>query len=148
MPKVDLELVKIVMQRNELDIRTIARILEDLNLEIANQIDEDKPPPVKKKFSILVSDPKGVLKNKDLVGWVVQIPEGDSPYIVEKRLLKAAYAFNQTPKGRSMPVKSIGEVCEHVSARIFKEEQVWVKTKEPVMITCTGNKVPWEGKKK
>ena len=148
MPKVDLDLVKIVMQRNELDIRTIARIIEDLNLEIANQINEDKPPPVKKEFSILVSDPKGVLKNKDLVGWVLQIPEGDSPHIVEKRLFKSAYAYNQTPKGRNMPVKSIGEVCEQVPARILKEEQIWVKTKEPVIIICTGNKVPWKTKGK
>ena len=146
MAKVDVELVKIIMQRNELDIRTIARILEDIHTELANQVDEDKPPPVKKEYSILVSDPEGILKNKDLVGWVLQIPEGDSPLLAEERLLKSAYAFNQTPKGQRMPVKSIGEVCEHVSARIAKEEQVWIKTKEPVLITCTGNKVPWENK--
>jgi len=146
MAKVDVELVKIIMQRNELDIRTIARILEEINMELANQVDEDKPPPVKKEYSILVSDPKGTLKNKDLVGWVLQIPEGDSPHLAEERLYKSAYAFNQTPKGQRMPVKSIGEVCEHVSARICKEEQVWVKTKEPVLITYTGNKVPWGNK--
>ena len=75
-------------------------------------------------------------------------PEEDSPYVAEERLVRSAYNFNQTPKGRRMPVKSIGEVCEHVSARICKEENVWVKTKEPVLITTTNNDVPWETKDK
>lgn len=142
MAKVELELVKLVMQRNDLDVRTLAKILEELNQELANQVDEEKAPPIKKEFVILVSDPNGELEGKDLVGWVIQIPEGDSPHIAEERLIKAAYSFNQTPKGSRMPVKSIGETCEHVSARIFKEEEVWVKTKEPVLLITTSNRIP------
>ena len=95
MPKVDIEMVKMVMQRNELDVRTVAQIIEDLNAELENQQDEEKPPPMKKSFAIMVSDPNGDLPDKDFTGWVLQIPEGDNPMLAEERLFKAAYAYNQ-----------------------------------------------------
>jgi hypothetical protein len=72
------------------------------------------------------------------------MPEEDSPAILEGQIHKAAYDFNQTPKGRRMPVSSIGEACEVVPARIFKEHQIWVKTKEPVLILKTDNAIPMD----
>lgn len=147
MAKVDLELVKMILQRNDLELRLVSQIIEDLNLEMKNQVDEDeKLPVVKKQFVILVSDPNNELKDKNFTGWVLQIPEEDSPYVTQERLIRAAYEFNSTPKGRRMPVKSIGEVCEVVPARILKEQKVYVKTKEPVLILSTDNSVPLEQK--
>lgn len=142
MAKVDLELVKMVLQRNEVDIRTVSQVIEDLNEELKLQTDEEKPPAVKKQFTFLVSDPRGQMPNVDFTGWVLQIPEDDSVYVAEERLVKAAYAYNQTPKGRRMPVKTIAEICEHVPARYLKEEQVWVKSKEPVFVLKTSNLIP------
>lgn len=144
MAKVDIDLVKMVLQRNEVDIRTVAQVLEDLNQELQLQQDEEKPPPVKKQFVIMISDPKGDLPDTDFTGWVLQIPEDDGVYVAEERLIKAAYTYNQSPKGRRMPVQSIGEVCEHVPARFLKEENIWVKTKEPVFMLKTNNSVPSE----
>lgn len=146
MPKVDLELVKMVLQRNDIDLRTVAQVIEDLNEEIVNSVDEEKPKPVKKQFVMMVSDPHNEIPQKDFTGWVLQIPEEDSVYLSEERLIKAAYAFNQTPKGRRLPVKTIGEACEHVATRLFKEENIWVKTKEPVYLLKTSNQIPWESK--
>lgn len=57
MSKVDTELVKNVLQRNELDIRLVSQIMEDISNEMAAGDDEDKVPAVKKQFAILVSDP-------------------------------------------------------------------------------------------
>lgn len=148
MAKVDLELVKMVLQRNELDVRMVSQIIEDINTEIEAEADEEKPPPVKKQFVILVSDPNGELEGKDFTGWVMQIPEDDSPYTTEERLVRSAYEFNITPKGRRLPVKQISEVCEHVSSRIMKEQQIWVKTKEPVYVLRTNNQVPLDDLKK
>ena len=78
MAKVDVELVKLILQRNELDIRTVSRIMDDIEVELLNNVDEDKPPPVKKQWCMLVSDPENTLAGKDFTGWVVQIPEEDS----------------------------------------------------------------------
>jgi hypothetical protein len=143
MAKVDLELVRMILQRNEVDVRTISQILEDINVEIAGQVDEEeKEPKVKKQYLILISDPYGELKKKDYVGWVVQIPEGDNFYAVQERIITAAYAFNQSKKGRRAPIKTIAEACENVGQKYFKEQKVWIKTKEPVLVLTTDNQVP------
>ncbi|MFW6354603.1 MAG: hypothetical protein ACOC3I_09490, partial [Verrucomicrobiota bacterium] len=62
----------------------------------------------------------------------------------EERIHRAAYNFNATPKGRRMPVESIGEACEAVSPRLLKDENVWIKTKEPVLIVKSDNKIPMD----
>lgn len=143
--KVEIELVKRVLQRNELDIRQVSQILEDIQVELEREEDEPKPPPVKKQFCLLVSDPQEKLKGVDLVGWALQIAEEDSPHTATEKIIQAAYDFNATPKGSRMPIQSIAEACEHVPARIFKDHQVWVKNKEPVLLLRTDNKIPTSG---
>jgi hypothetical protein len=143
MPKVDLELVKLVLQRNELDVRQTAQIIEDINTEVAAMVDDqDKPPAIKKQFVMMVSDPEGKLAGLNLTGWVLQIPEEDSPYVANERLIKSAYAYNASPRGRRIPVQSIGETCEVVTAKFTKENNVWIKTKEPILLVTTDNKLP------
>ena len=149
MAKVDLELLKLILQRNSIEVRKIAQILDDINKEqeIADE-DADKEPPVKKQFVTILSDPEGYLESKEFTGWVVQIPEEDSPYTATERLIRAAYEYNTTKKGRRMPVQELGEVCEFVPAKILKEQKIWVKTKEPIFIHRTNNKIPLEKKQR
>jgi len=142
MPKVDLDLVKVILQRHELDVRQVAQILNDINEEVKAALDEDKPPAVKKQYVFVLSDPRGHLDGKDFTGWVVQIPEEESVATTEDRLLRAASQFNASPKGRRLPVKTIAELCEHVPGRFLKEHQAWVRTKEPVSVISTRNKLP------
>ncbi|MGE9295860.1 MAG: hypothetical protein ACQKBV_06200 [Puniceicoccales bacterium] len=147
MPKVDVDLVKMVMTRNGLDVRTVAQVIEDINQEVKAQADEEeKPPPVKKQFVMMVSDPEETLQGKIMTGWVLQIPEEDSPHVAEERVFRCAYEYNMSKKGRRMPVKTVAETCENVPARIQKEQKVWFKNKEPVYLLPTLNKIPSETK--
>jgi hypothetical protein len=140
--KIEIESVKMVLQRQDnIDVKTVSKIIEELMI---GQEEEDKVPPVKKQFVFMLSDPKGELERKDFVGWVLQIPEGDSPMAAEEKIVKSAYEFNITPKGRRMPLKTIAEVCEHVSGRITKEQGLWIKTKEPVYVIITNGKIPFK----
>lgn len=140
--KVDIDLLKLVLQRNELDVRQVNQILMELNEEIERQEDEPKPPPVKKQFAMLASDPEGKLAGVELVGWVIQIPEEENPATALERIHQAAHDYNASPKGSRMPVRSVGEACEHVAAKFFKEHGCWVKTKEPVYLLRTDNRIP------
>ncbi|MEX2381898.1 MAG: hypothetical protein WD490_05915 [Opitutales bacterium] len=145
MPKIDIEKVADILRKNELDPEILNKILEDINTETgADDEQEEKPPPVKKQFVMLISDPDHELPEKDFVGWVAQIPESDSPATVEERIHKAVYDFNASPRGRKMPILSIGEACESVAAKFFKEHQVAIKTKVPVLIVKTNNEIPTE----
>jgi len=115
-----------------------------LELQAEEEEKANRPPPVKKQFSIVLADSEGLLADKDLTGWVVQIPEDDSVTAAPERIIRAAYEYNTTPKGRRMPVQTIGEACEAVTAKLFKEQNVWVKTKVPVLAVAVDNKIPME----
>ena len=144
MPKIDVETLKFILQRNEPDIRKVAAVMQEIEMELKAEEEEkaNRPPPIKKQFSILISDADGSLKDKDLVGWVVQIPEDDSLNSAPSKIISAAYEFNTTPTGRRMPIETIGEACEAVSSKIFKEQNVWIKTKVPVLVVPVENKIP------
>lgn len=146
MARIDVETLKFILQRNEPDIRKVNEIMQEVEMELKAEEEEkaNRPPPIKKQFSIIVADPEGELAEKDLTGWVVQIPEDDSVTVAPERIIKAAYEFNATPKGRRMPVQTIGEACEVVTAKLLKEQNVWVKTKVPVLAVTCPNKIPTE----
>ena len=146
MAKIAIDTLKFILQRNVNDVRKINDIMQDINLELQAEEEEkaNRPPPVKKQFSIVLADSEGLLADKDLTGWVVQIPEDDSVTAAPERIIRAAYEYNTTPKGRRMPVQTIGEACEAVTAKLSKEQNVWVKTKVPVLAVATENKIPME----
>ena len=141
--KADLDLVKLILKRNFIDTQKIATILQEINIEL-EQEQEEKPKPVKKQFVTLISDPDGIIEGKDLTGWVVQIPEDDNPAVAREKLLKASYDFNASPKGSKFPVETIGEACESVPPKITKEHNLWIKTKTPILMIPTQNKIPTE----
>ena len=143
MAKVDLELVKMVLQRAELDAHQVAQIIEDINFEAkAKEADDEKEPPVKKQFVVIVSDPHGKFTDMDYTGWVVQIPADQSEYTVEERIFDAACEYNRSKKGRRDPAKTLGEACERVPAKIFRERKIWVKNKEAAYLLATSNALP------
>jgi hypothetical protein len=142
MPKIDVNQVAEILKRNEVDPALLRQIVEEMNMVVQPEVDEDKPPPVKKQFAIVVSDPNGDLPANDFVGWVVQLPENESVATTLERIHRAVYEFNTTKKGRLLPAKTVGEAMEHVPAKHFKETQLWVKTKHPVLVVKTNNLIP------
>ena len=145
MAKIDVSKVAEILKKNEIDPSVLRRVIEEINLAVQPDPGEDeKPPAVKKQFVILVSDPEGRLPKNDFVGWVLQIPENESPATTRDRIFRSSYDFNTTKKGQLMPVKTVGEAIENVPAKFFKEADVWVKTKTPVLVIKTDNQIPKE----
>ena len=144
MAKIDVEKLKHILHRNESDIQKINDILNDIatELQIEQAQKEARPPAVKKQFITLIADNDGHLLDQDFASWVVQIPEEANPQAVIDKIHQSAYTYNATPKGSRSPVKSMGETLESVSAKIFKENEVWVKTKIPVLAVSCKNQLP------
>ncbi|MFI5357249.1 MAG: hypothetical protein ACHQ4G_07935 [Opitutales bacterium] len=143
MPKIDVSKVAEILKKNQLDPAILRRVIEEMNLAVQpDPGEEEKPPAVKKQFVILVSDPTGKLPKDDFVGWVLQLPENESPATVPERVHRAAYEFNTTKKGRMLPAKTVGDALENIPAKHFKEAEVWVKTKTPVLVLKTNNEIP------
>jgi hypothetical protein len=72
----------------------------------------------------------------------VQIPEEESPATTLDRIYRGAYDFNCSKKGRMLPAKTVGDALENVPAKYFKEAELWVKTKVPVLAIRTDNQIP------
>lgn len=148
MAKIEIATVAdIIKQHPEVPPATLREIIEAMNEATAPAADEDiKPPAPKKQFVFLLSDATGKIKERidagNLVGWVVQIAEDASPHSTTDRIFKGAYDYNASKKGRLLPVKSVGEALESVSAKFFKESELWVKTRMPVGVIVTDNILP------
>ena len=145
MAKIDVSKVAEILKKNHIDPAILRKVVEEMNLAVQpDPGDDEKPPAVKKQFVIVVSDPDGKMPKTDLVGWVLQIPESESPATTADRVFRGSYDFNTTKKGQLMPVKTVGEAIENVPAKFFKEVDVWVKTKTPVLVLKTNNEIPKE----
>lgn len=143
MPKIDVSKVAEILKKNQIEPALLRRLMEEMNLVVQpDGADEDKPPAVKKQFVILISDPDGKFPKTDFAGWVLQLPENESPATIEERIFRSAYDYNTTRKGRLYPAKTVGEALENIPAKHFKETEVWVKTKTPVLVLKTDNEIP------
>lgn len=143
MPKIEVSQVAEILKRHKLEPAMLREIVQELNEVSQPAADDDiKPPPLKKQFVVLLSDPQGKLPAGDLTGWVVQIPENASPHSTTDRVFKGAYDYNASKRGRLLPVKSVGEALESTGAKYFKEAELWVKTKTPVAVVVTDNVLP------
>src|SRR3954467_1412565 len=145
MPKIDVSKVAEILKKNQIDPALLRRVVEEMNLAAQPEAgDDDKPPAVKKQWVVMVSDPDGKMPKHDFVAWVLQIPESESVATTQDRLFRSSYDFNTTKKGRLLPVKTVGEAIENVPAKFFKEAELWVKTKTPVLVVKTDNEIPKE----
>jgi hypothetical protein len=115
MPKIDVNKVAEILKRNHIDPAVLRRVVEQMNLAAQpDPTDSDLPPPVKKQFVILVSDPDGRMPKADFTGWVLQVPESESPVSTHERVFKGAYDYNASKKGRLYPAKTVGDAVENV----------------------------------
>lgn len=144
MKKIKITTVAEALRANQCDPAIARKVIEDL--QAAAGPDEEKPPGVKKQYSVIVSDPEQKLVGLSLVAWVVQIPESEGCVTSIDRVIRTARDFNASKKGRLMPVHSVGEALENIAPRYFDEEDLWVKTKTPVLVIRTNNELPTETK--
>lgn len=140
--KIEVGKVAEILKKNELDPATLRRIIEEMNLMVQPEADEESLPAVKKQFAILISDPEDALPDRDFAGWILQLPETESVVTTLERIHKGAYDYNASKKGRLYPATTVGEALENVPAKFFKESELWVKTRVPVLVLRTDNEIP------
>jgi hypothetical protein len=145
MAKIEIGIVAQTLKQEGVAPDIMRRIIETLNIEAQPDPGDEKEPAIKKQFVILLSDPEGKLPKEDLVGWCLQIPEDESPQSTLERIYRGAYDFNASKRGRMLPVASVGETLEN-AGKYLKEAELWARTKTPVSVIVTDNKIPTETK--
>ena len=72
MAKIDVNKVAEILKKNEISPAVLRRVMEELNLAAQPDPGEgEKPPPLKKQFVLLISDPEEKLPKTDFAGWVL-----------------------------------------------------------------------------
>lgn len=145
MAKVDVDLVASILNDSKVEPETIDQIMRKIQQELKIQeelAEATREPRVKNQFVVLLSDPLEQVAANDLAAWVVQIPEMDSPSNISERIARAAREYNNGRKGRKFPAKSVGEACEMVGPKFLKPERIQIKTKLPVSVIKTDNRLP------
>lgn len=146
--KIDVEKVKTLVADAGRSVQVPPEELAKLIRRIQDMLPEpeqpdDKPPPRKKQFVILLSDPLRKIPNgEDFAAWVLQIPESDSPLSTHERIETAAVNYNGSRRGRMLPVQTVGEALEMVPAKALKEVELWCRTRMPVLVLTTNNELP------
>jgi hypothetical protein len=143
--KIEIDIVTEVLKDNELPEDQVMQITRQLNRaadKLAAEAEAEREPVEKKQFVVVLYDQNSELPDEDLIATVCQIPENDNPGTIVDRIMKSAYDFNCSRRGRKCPVKTIAEACEVVGGKILKEHKVWIKTKLPVTAIKTDNVLP------
>lgn len=141
--KIELAKVADALKRHSVQPELARGVIEDLNrISAAEGPDDEAAPRQKKQFVFVLSDPEGRLGNFDFAGWVMQLPEEESAALVLERVHTAAHAFNSTRKGRKLGAKTLGEALEAMPSKLLKEQSVWLKTKSPILVVRSDNKIP------
>ncbi len=125
------------MKRLELPQDVIQKMVADLRAKEAEIKDEkaaNQGTKSKNQF-VIVSVPN------TSYGWVAQLPEEAAPQAVLEGIYAAAHAFNKSKKGSKHPVNTVGETCESVPRKFWKESGIGIllKTKIGVPIIETDN---------
>lgn len=154
---VQLEAVREALEKVVKDENAIEKVLDLLSdatvkvdeakqaeeADVAEGVDDEgsDEPKIKKQYGILVCDKEGEIQ-RDLVGWVFQMPENEDTREVVDSIKKAAYNYNASKKGRKYPVNTIGQAIEGVGNKFLKPYNVSIKTKEAVLVIRTDNILP------
>ncbi|MCH6258044.1 hypothetical protein MLD52_15900 [Puniceicoccaceae bacterium K14] len=146
MAKVDVDVIADVLINNQFEPDVISKLIKEIESQqqvVAEEEKATREAPVKKQWVVIVSDPRGTLpEDEDYVGFVAQIPESEDIATTTERLNRAAFEFNISKKGRKNPVKTVAEACQAVGQKFLKEQEIAIKTKLPVTVLRTDNKLP------
>lgn len=145
MPKIDIGEVPPVLQALKVDNTIVGEAiaaLEKVIKELKDSKDsKDKRKNDKNEHVIILSDPEGKLDGLELTGWVTVVKEGTDVGTVVEKIVAGIREFNGTKRGQKNPILTIGEGIAHVTRKFFTNQKVQVKTKEPVRVILTNNRL-------
>lgn len=137
-----LEDVEFNCTKNNIEPEKSKALLADLQAMLDEESAE-KEMKNPKEYVILIADPSGLISPEvleQLVGWPVEMLEGEDPNDVVRKISAAAVQYNQTRSGIKLPAQSIAETISSAK-KLMVAEEVWSKTQEPVRVLTTDNKL-------
>jgi hypothetical protein len=144
MSKISIEEVEAKMLELKVDpikVRQVVTELEKVVEEIAEERKATALPKQKWEHIIILNDSEGLLRGKEITGWVVQQPTGDDAGLILSKLADAAKNQNEVTKKKANRINDLKSLFEHIKSKFTKEKSVRVKTKELTRVIVTEGKL-------
>lgn len=145
MSKIDIDSILLVLKDNGIEQEKLKKITTELEKVAEDKKDSratNATPKAKQQYVILALDEENKLKDMNLVGFCIQIPDGDDTATVLTKIKDATKDFNEnTRKGKKSPVKSLSDCALYVSRKFTKRQGVHFKHREFVRIITTDGKI-------
>lgn len=142
--KVSLENVEAILLERKIDPPKVQEIIKDLEQAAEEEKEENaanKDPKQKWEYVIVLNDKDGLLKDKEIAGWVVQQREGQDIGLVLSKLTDAAKNQNESAKRKKSMISDLVGLFEGLKAKWTKEKGVRIKTKELTRVVITDGKM-------
>lgn len=142
MTKISIDQIEATLRDQKIPGPQITKIITELENAAADEKADRGSAPKSKHQFVIVS----TVEAPDL-GYVLQMEEAAAPQAITERIVAAANSFNNSKRGRKVPVSTIGETLQNVGAKWFKHERpagevTRVKTKVAVARITIPNALP------
>jgi len=142
--KVSLENVEAILLEKKVEPLKVQEIIKDLTQAAEEEKEErqsEAEPKSKWEFVIVLNDKDGLLKDKEIAGWVVQQRDGQDAGLVLSKLADAAKNQNESAKRKKNMITDIVGLFDSLKAKWTKEKGVRIKTKELTRVIITDGKL-------
>jgi hypothetical protein len=144
MSKISIEEVEAKMLELKVDPTKVAQVISELE-KVAEELAEERKaisgPKQKWEHIIVLNDKEGLLKGKEITGWVVQMPTDGDANLIMSKLADAAKAQNEVTKKKANIINDLESLFGHLKSKFTKEKNVRIKTKEPTRVIITEGKM-------
>ena len=120
---------------------TVLNYLQQVAQEEAAQKEAEKLPTQKNEFGVILFDADGLVAGKEFTAAIYQIPQGDDHNLVLGKISQAARDQVLAAKRKKYPINTMGEAVQNVKRKFTKDKNVNLKTKTPVRVLISNNKL-------
>lgn len=140
--KINIEEVESVLLKKKVEQGKVTEIIKELNEIVEELKNEPKEEKIKWEHVIVLQDKDGILKDKEIAGWVVQQHENDDAGTILSRISGAARNQNEAAKRKKNVITTMTELFEGLKPKfVVKDKKVRIKTKELTRVIVTDGKL-------
>lgn len=136
--KISLDELANILSENKIAPETVQTIIKDCE-QVAEELKAHAAPAAKAKWEyvIVLHDKEGILKDKEIAGWVVQQAQGADANLILPAIQSASVDQNDAAKRKRNVIKGFCNAFAYLKTRFLKPKNLKIKTKELTRVLVT-----------
>lgn len=142
--KVNIEDVEQILLEKKVDQPKVSSIVKELEQMVQEEKEERQAnagPKLKWEYVIILHDKEGILKDKEIAGWVVQQKDGQDANLLLGKLTDAAKDQNEAAKRKKSRIENLEDLFDGLKSKFLKEKGVRIKTKDLTRVIIADGKL-------